>query len=144
MYNVVVSRSNWLRGTGLGNSSLLNEDLKYCVLGAFCSGRGIEDIVLLNRADLNELSEISDIEPILGLFDRFVLDPDEYEESFAWTQKELVFDIMKVNDVALNTIIELSTQSPLPGPVVIYSEEQREELLTLMFAELGYILEFSD
>ncbi|HNC56722.1 MAG TPA: hypothetical protein PLP33_14850 [Leptospiraceae bacterium] len=139
---IVIDRSFWERGKGLGQSFLVSEENNLCVFGFYCIQRGIPENYLVGNVEPNDLIDRVNIEPIINLFDKIQLDQEDYEESFAWTQKEIVYDIIKLNDLPVKESCTLSNKSLLPGNFLLESEEQREEILILHFAKIGENIEF--
>lgn len=133
----VVDRSVWRRGEGIDNSMLLN-DHKFCFFGFYAKDHGIAEI------DIKEIVEPIDLlyegvqpEKIKNLLIAVDLPDEEYEENNPhYIQKEIVYDITKLNDVPVGDSVELSTSCPLPGTFYMQSEEQREEAIQLFAALL--------
>ncbi len=132
-----VDRSIWRRGEGIDNSMLLN-DGKFCFFGFYAKQHGVAEIDIKETVEpIDLLYEGVSPEEIKNLLVTVDLPDEEYEENNPhFVQKEIVYDITKLNDVPVGDCVQLSTSCPLPGTFYMQSEEQREEAIQLFAAIL--------
>lgn len=143
MLKVIVSRRTWLRGEGWQSSYLFRRaDQKMCCLGFACLASG------LTSSDIAGITMPGGIEePELRLkiapwFPSAFLHHTQQGEN-PNEKRSVIRKMMSVNDSKLGDKLRADDRErPILGIEVLYTEPQRESLLTQLGKEVGLDLEF--